>query len=95
MPSAKELVLMKHNPQTVLTFLLLLGGALFCTPGCGDEGSLSASEEQKFKQAVDNGKGEFDLNKVPEEHRERVKAIMEANKGPQSAGAGAPASSGR
>ncbi|MCX7799474.1 MAG: hypothetical protein N2109_03945 [Fimbriimonadales bacterium] len=50
--------------------------------GCSGGGSeLSAEEQKKMEDAIQAGKGGLDLNKVPPEHRERVKAFMQGQGG--------------
>lgn len=54
--------------------------------GCSDDSQLSKAEEKKFQDSLESGKGEFDINKVPPEQQERVRALMEANKAPSATG---------
>lgn len=79
--------------------LVCLASGLFLLGGCGSDSSdMSKKDQADFKQAIDNGKGEFDLNKVPEDKREMVRGFMEANKGaasaPKAGGEAPPASGG-
>jgi ABC-type Fe3+-citrate transport system substrate-binding protein len=85
---------MKHAAVLICLALgsILLGG---CGSGSAD---MNKKDEADFKQAIDNGKGEFDLNKVPEDKRDMVRGFMEANKGgpsaPKTGGESAPTSGG-
>lgn len=60
--------------------LALLTGALLV--GCAS-GEVSKTEEQKMKNSLAAGDGEFDINKVPPEHREMVRGFMEQSKAGQ------------
>ena len=76
---------MIHRKPAALVWAAAASVLLLTAGGCGGGSTeLSEAEEASFRQAVDNGKGEFDINNVPEEHRERVRGIMEANRGPAS-----------
>ncbi|MEJ5170797.1 MAG: hypothetical protein WHU10_07405, partial [Fimbriimonadales bacterium] len=43
--------------------------------GCSSDTQLSKAEEDKMRQSLEAGKGEFDINRVPPEMREKVRGI--------------------
>lgn len=53
--------------------------------GCQGGGEMSKSEEAKFKETLEAGNKPFDINNVPPEQRERVRALMQQNAAPASA----------
>ncbi|HCD99467.1 MAG TPA: hypothetical protein DER07_00320 [Armatimonadetes bacterium] len=58
--------------------------------GCSSETQLSKDEEAKIRDSLEAGKGEFDINKVPPEMREKVRGIIESQKGGGPAAPPAP-----
>ncbi|HEY0866462.1 MAG TPA: hypothetical protein VGE01_03740 [Fimbriimonas sp.] len=66
-----------------ISTLALFGACAGClAAGCGSGGEMSKQDESAFKQSIDTGKEKLDPNDVPPEVRDRVKAIMDAQKPP-------------
>ncbi|MFN3683989.1 MAG: hypothetical protein ACK41F_08655 [Fimbriimonadaceae bacterium] len=55
--------------------------AALVAAGCSSDTQLPKEEEAKMRESLEAGKGEFDINKVPPDVREKVRGIIEAQKG--------------
>lgn len=71
--------------------IFLIAASMVCVlavmgTGCGDD-KVSAAEEEKMKKQMTD---KFDINNVPPEQRERVRAFMNMGRSGPSSGAGAP-----
>jgi hypothetical protein len=71
---------MRTDRRSIPGLVVIAALSLATVVGCSENSELSKAEENQMRNALDAGKGEFDLSKVPPEQRERVKAIMESQK---------------
>ncbi len=62
-------------------WILATLAATILMAGCSSDTQLSKAEEDKMRQSLEAGKGEFDINRVPPEMREKVRGIIESQKG--------------
>lgn len=67
-----------RKPLAILSLFCLCACGLLAA-GCGDSTKLSAEEEAKMKKIVEDGNAPFDINKVPPEHRDKVRGFMGGN----------------